>query len=142
MINTNFQPSIKSPYWTKTTGLSLEANVVQENYLKAIEHFTHTITTETTEQKFARLTSNWKRDFQLSSSSVPLLMNPSYLGIVAMGEKVLPLIFSDLQQSPDHWFMALSVLTGANPVAPDNRGNVSAMTEDWLLWAKRRGYVA
>ena len=143
MMKTTSERAIKTPYFERTTlGFSPESSTIEANYVKAIKHFTHTVTTETLEQKFARLTLNWKDDFNFSSSSYPLLMNPSYLGVIAMGKKALPLIFKDLQKSPSHWFMALAILTDANPVTPDIRGNVKAMTLAWITWGKEQGYVA
>lgn len=121
---------------------STEASWVDNAYTVGITHLSSTITTETFENKFSRLTCAWKDSTMFVSSYNQLLSNPSYLEMIAMGEKVLPLIFAEMQKEPGHWFLALNVITSVNPVKPESRGNIPAMTNDWLNWAKSKGYVA
>ncbi|WKW11240.1 hypothetical protein Strain138_000476 [Pseudogemmatithrix spongiicola] len=45
-----------------------------------------------------------------------------------------------MRRNPDHWFWALHVLTGVNPVIPQHYGDLRAMTADWLTWAAANGY--
>lgn len=66
----------------------------------------------------------------------------SYQKIIAMGEKALPFILSDLRDNPDQpdqWFWALRVITEQNPVSDAHRGNFPAMVRDWLQWAENVG---
>jgi hypothetical protein len=124
-----------------TEAFSLEARLVLDQYTSIFDRGTVAVTTESSNQKFLRLTSAWKTDTRFSSSAMDLLMNPSYLEIISMGEKALPLIFSELQKKADHWFIALSIITKNNPVPSTERGNVKAMTNSWLLWGEKNGYV-
>jgi len=90
------------------------------------------------ENRFNSLVSTWKQDTEFSSSVSEIVSNKSYLQIIALGEKVLPLIFESMAQEPHHWFVALTSITGGvNPIKPEHRGNLSKMTEDWLNWASK-----
>ena len=63
----------------------------------------------------------------------------TYQAIIGMGETALPFILDEMRQRDGHWFWALRAITGENPVPPEHRGNVEAMTQDWLQWARQRG---
>ena len=92
--------------------------------------------------EFDRLAAQWKHDTRFHSSSTIIEEHPAYQAIIAMGQDAIPLILADLQQSMDHWFMALRSITGESPVRYEDRGKVSAMTESWLLWGRQHGYIA
>lgn len=88
------------------------------------------------ESKFMELTKQWQTDTAASSSITEKSMHPAYQQIIGMGEKALPYIFSELKSAPHHWFWALKAITGEDPVKPEHRGNLKAMSEDWLAWAE------
>jgi hypothetical protein len=67
-------------------------------------------------------------------------MHPAYQQIIGLGPKAVPLIVRSLRNEPDHWFWALKAITGEDPVAVDDRGDLRRMTESWLAWAAARGY--
>ena len=69
------------------------------------------------------------------------ILHPAYQRIIGMGPAVLPLVFRELRQAPDHWFWALACITGENPVPQEHAGALKAMTRDWLNWAKDKGYA-
>ena len=56
-----------------------------------------------------------------------------------MGEAVVPLMLRDLEQQPRLWVWALPDITGANPVADADAGNIRKMSEAWLRWGKEHG---
>ena len=90
--------------------------------------------------EFNLLVVQWEKETSLFSSLDKICMHPAYQRIIGMGEKILPLIFSELEQNPAHWFWALSAITGENPIQPDQRGNLRKMTRAWLDWANSHGY--
>jgi hypothetical protein len=61
-----------------------------------------------------------------------------YQQIIGMGEKALPFIYYELTTEPDHWFWALRAITCDDPVPDEHRGDIAAMTVDWLSWFKKR----
>ncbi len=65
--------------------------------------------------------------------------HPAYLQIIAMGVPALPFLLREVEERPDHWFLALREITQENPVLPEHRGIISEMAQDWLKWARDRG---
>ena len=62
-------------------------------------------------------------------------MHPAYQHVIGMGSLALPFILAELEREPDHWFWALKAITGEDPVAEEQRGDVLGMTKTWLEWA-------
>ena len=94
------------------------------------------------EDRFLRLSNEWKRDTGHLSLVSQIAAHPSYKGIVAMGEPAIPLILRDLQTEPDHWFSALSAIASGGPEIPvHERGNIRAVSEAWVKWGKTKKYI-
>jgi hypothetical protein len=125
-----------------TVGFSVGATTVVEQSIGAFRDFTSAVTTETKQQKFERLADGWNRDVQFMSDVGAIQSNPFYLAIIGMGNDAVPLILKRMQIQPNHWFAALSAITGVNPIKKGDRGNIPAMTAAWLSWGVRNGYVA
>jgi hypothetical protein len=92
------------------------------------------------EQRFADLVGRWKRERGPHSSSARLAEHPAYQQIIGMGPEVVPLLLRELEREPDHWFRALHVLTGADPVPAESRGQVDEMAAAWVRWGREQGY--
>jgi len=56
-----------------------------------------------------------------------------------MGSSVLPFLFKELNQRPDHWLVALNAITGQDP-APIGSTFEEAVAA-WLDWGRRHGYL-
>ena len=97
-------------------------------------------TLETIEERFRRLAAVWQKETCFLSSMSEASAHPAYQEIIALGPDVLPFLFRDLEENHTHWFAALRVLTGANPVPKPMGGNIPKMAEAWLRWAKDNGY--
>lgn len=95
---------------------------------------------ESVEQKFQRLAAGWRAETGHLSSITKMFNHPSYQEIIGLGAEVVPSLLRDLQKEPDHWFAALRAITGAQPVAPEDRGQIDKMADAWLRWAKDNGY--
>ena len=95
---------------------------------------------ESPAEKFRRLATTWRDETAYVSSSTQMFAHPAYQEIIRMGEPVVPLLLQDLEQDPDHWFHALRVITGANPVSAEESGNLDKMTAAWLRWGREHGY--
>lgn len=96
--------------------------------------------TETLEQKFQRLANDWHTAVAHHSSSSKRDNHPAYKEIIALGPPVVPLLLQDLETNHRHWFAALTAITGANPVEPEDAGKILKMIETWLKWGKEKGY--
>lgn len=89
------------------------------------------------------LETKWRRETSFLSSMSAKIDNQWYQKIIALGKPVIPLLLKRLQKTPDHWFEALRKLTLENPVKdrPEIRGDMNAMSECWVSWGKKRGYL-
>ena len=76
------------------------------------------------ETEFKRLAKEWRIDTGMLSLVTQKSMHPADRRIIGMGQPVVPMILRDLEQKPDHWFWALRVITGDNPVKPEQRGRM------------------
>jgi hypothetical protein len=92
------------------------------------------------EVKFRSLAQQWQQETSLLSRLDQKILHPAYQQIIGIGAEVLPLIFLELEQQPNHWFWALKAITGANPIKPEHRGRVKLMAQDWLKWGRDHGY--
>lgn len=86
---------------------------------------------------FQRLAKAWKEEKLFFSSMTAIEESPHYLGIIALGQGVIPLLLKELERDPDYWFTALQTLTGEDPVPAEDRGDLLRMTEHWLSWGRR-----
>lgn len=99
-----------------------------------------TVAAKDLSKRFAELASQWKRERGPHSSSAVLAEHPAYKEIIALGPAVVPFLLRELERRPDHWFRALAVLTGADPIPPESRGKLREMADAWLGWARAHGY--
>jgi hypothetical protein len=96
------------------------------------------------EAVFKALTEKWHQERGASSSITEIILCPSYQSIIAMGPPAIPLILAQLEvegSEPDHWFWALQILTGINPVPEEIEGNLPAMSQVWRETARAKGYI-
>ncbi|MGH1397103.1 MAG: hypothetical protein ACRAVC_24170 [Trichormus sp.] len=99
------------------------------------------IATSEIESQFLELAEQWRRETGMLSVISKISMHPAYQRIIGMGQPVVPLIMRELESEPDHWFWALSAITGANPVKPEQRGKLQQMAEAWIEWGRANGYT-
>jgi hypothetical protein len=93
------------------------------------------------ERRFRELVDEWQADVAPLSSTTARVQHPSYRKIVALGPAAVPLLLRELERRPNHWFAALRSLTGADPVAPADRGHLVLMAGAWIKWGRERGYL-
>jgi hypothetical protein len=92
-------------------------------------------------QRFSMLARQWKRERGMTSSAKQLMNHPAYLQIISLGRAALPYILMDLEREQDWWFSALRQISGFDPVLPESRGRIDAMTRDWLRWGRSQNVV-
>jgi hypothetical protein len=91
--------------------------------------------------KFNQLAEKWRTERGITSSTTAMILCRSYQAIIGMGPLAVDLILQRLRaegNNPDHWFWALQILTGENPVSEEDEGNLRKMADAWLRWAEGR----
>ena len=81
----------------------------------------------------------WRSETGFSSLLEEQRAHPEYRHIVEMGNDAIPLILEEIEIRPGLIFMALHDITGEDPIAPEHRGRVGEMIQDWLRWGAERG---
>ena len=136
--------TIRSPQaleYLSVVGMSRDSQVVTEQWLKSEEHYWLPITRrpQGDAEKFQALAETWRREVQFLSSVTEMVLHSAYQRIIGMGVAVVPHLLRELERRPDHWFWALTSITGADPVKPEDRGKLRKMTDAWLRWGKEQG---
>ena len=75
------------------------------------------------------------------SDSQRIIAHPAFQEIIRMGDAVISFMLHDIEKGPSHWVWALPRITGDNPVAPGDGGNITKMGEAWLRWGSEHGYA-
>jgi hypothetical protein len=97
-------------------------------------------TADPLEQHFWSLLNRWRSETEHLSSSSQITAHSAYQGIIGLGQEALPLLLQELERSHDgHLSKALTAITGAHPVPPEDRGNIKKVAEAWLRWARETG---
>ena len=117
-----------------------ESIVIRGNRVDALVQYQEPVSQLSLARTFAELSATWKADSASKSSIDEIVLHPAYQRIIGLGPAAIPLIAEELRREPHHWFNALIALTGANPVAAEPRGDVDAMSADWLAWLLSKGY--
>lgn len=134
-------PAPRALEHTPAQGASHECIVVMEQWQEVGEHYLFPITRrpQSDAEKFQVLAEWWREGVRFTSSLTEMALHPAYQRIIGMGPAAVPFLLRELKQRPDHWFWALSAITGADPVQPEHRGRVKPMAQAWLRWAKEQG---
>jgi hypothetical protein len=95
---------------------------------------------ETVEQRFRRLEATWTEETGYLSSYTDIVEHPAFREIIGLGKAVVPVMLRDLEERPRLWVWALPEITGADPVPPEDAGNIAKMSAAWLRWGRANGY--
>ena len=126
-----------------TGAMGGESALIQKEYERYVDHYLFPFTTRWANPitKFLSLKKEWEDSTAHLSSITEIAMHPVYQQIIGMGPIAIPLILDEMSKNPNHWFWALKAISGENPVLPEHRGRIKQMTEDWLQWGKKQGYI-
>ena len=74
-----------------------------------------------------------------------MIAHPSYLRIIGLarqstGYAIERMLLQELEAEPDHWFEALTAITGDNPVQPED--DFDAAVEAWIAWGRQKGIIS
>ncbi len=93
------------------------------------------------EAVFQELLAQWRVERGTTSSATEIVLCNSYQAIIAMGPTAIPFILAQMEgegEHPDHWFWALQMLTGSDPVREEDEGDFRKMAKSWIEWARSR----
>lgn len=97
------------------------------------------------QKTFQTLANQWRKETSGSSSPLEKIANENYLMIIKKGgehkEAIVPLILKELEKKPNYWFEALKIITGKNPVKPEEFTSYKLVTKAWLNWGIEEGYL-
>jgi hypothetical protein len=91
------------------------------------------------EEEFQSHAQKWKRETFYMSSLDDMCVHPSYQRIIGMGRQAVPLVLRELEKEPDHWFWALTAITGQDPAQGED--SVEGAAKAWLKWGREQGYI-
>ena len=95
------------------------------------------------EEKFNRLAAQWREETQFLSSSTEMAAHPAYQEIIGMGRDAVVFMLRGLEAGElDHWFTALHLITGVDPVPPADSGRIEKMAGHWVAWGKSRNIIS
>lgn len=92
-------------------------------------------------ENFRALAEEWRDATRFQSSLSQITAHPAYRAIVQLGEEVVPVLLRELQRRPEPWFAALREITGADPVRPEQRGDMRGMADAWLRWGRTHNLI-
>ncbi len=94
-----------------------------------------------TEKRFAQLSRQWVEETAGRSTIREKASHPSYQAIIGMGSLAIPHILRALSESPNHWFWALHMITGEDPVPMEDRGDLERMSKAWIQWGRAHNLI-
>ena len=98
--------------------------------------------TDRYEEELQLLAEQWRQSRNpVQGSAAALAMHPAYQRIIGKGPAALPFILRELQREPDHWFWALTAITGLDPVPESDRGHLKKMADAWISWGKKNRII-
>lgn len=91
--------------------------------------------------KFEALAHQWLQETKYLSDPVRKILHPSHLKLIAMGERILPLVLREVEKMSGHWFVILNAISPENPVKPEDETNIERLANAWLEWGRRKGLI-
>lgn len=88
--------------------------------------------------RFYLYKKKWLEETSFHSNPRRKINNEFYKRIIAMQDIAIDLIFEDWNETNNHWFHALSEITGVNPVKYENIGYIDKMKNDWINWYEKQ----
>ncbi len=125
----------------RLAGVGQASKTVHDQWMRAHQDAVAPMSRQPLWQRFAELAATWREERGFSSSLTDMVLSHPYQRVISLGMPVVPYILAELAAQPDHWFWALSAITGIDPVPEEAAGNLRAMTQAWLKWGDREGFI-
>lgn len=134
--------TIPAPTRIWKQGISDESVALVTRLWKAQRHMAHPVSRQSVRSLFDELAATWHADTAFESSMTALVSHPAYQRVIGLGPEAVPYLLLSLKTQPDHWFAALTAITGADPVSRVDRGDVDKMALAWLDWGRARRIIS
>jgi hypothetical protein len=91
--------------------------------------------------EFEELATEWERETALMAFVERKAMHWAYQRIIGMGDDAVPLMLRRLaeQEEPEHWFWALTAITGRD--AAEGAETLEDAAKRWVLWGHQAGLI-
>lgn len=96
---------------------------------------------EDVKQVFQNLKAIINEDTVFSSSTTVRYEHWANKAILLIGKPMISVILEDIQTEPHWWFHTLYTLTGVWPCSKENAGCLVKLTEEWIEWGKKNGFL-
>jgi hypothetical protein len=90
-----------------------------------------------TEGKFRERVNAWRMATGQQFIMEKILYHPTYLAIIGLGPDAVQFLLRELRDRPSPLFLALTSITGANPIQPGSK--MKDAIKDWLQWGRENG---
>lgn len=142
-LRQTYKPDIGVLVLLVNTAVGNDSSIISNEYERSVEHYSLPYSRQWANPvtRFLTLKTEWEDNTAYLSSMTKIVIHPAYQQIIGMGQIAIPLILLEMEKKPDHWFWALRSITGEDPVLPEHRGRLRQMTEDWLRWGRKNGYI-
>ncbi|UOG49300.1 hypothetical protein [Leptospira noguchii] len=126
----------------KCSGLSVRDRITQKVQLLDVSvAYVSNINADDIAQ-FNEFVSEWEKETIFSSNLRDIIFHPSYIAIMAAGERYLPAILDRFQNNPEEpWTFVLSQIVKLNSLKDLQGKSFEDSREFWLNWGKKRGYL-
>lgn len=90
------------------------------------------------ESQFAELADRWERETAHLSSFRQISNHPCFLGLIDLGDAVIPLAIERFQAAGFLWAGLLTTITGLHPGDATCAGLLDKQRAAWLAWGRER----
>jgi hypothetical protein len=126
-------------WYLAPNGLSSERTVVRF----AAQGESHPLLlTAALRSRFQHLAEAWHTETDSYSQVDRIVSHPAYLEVVAMGDRAVPWILSDLASRGGFWFAALQAITKQSPGSVEDQRKPRLLREAWLRWGRQHNYLS
>lgn len=95
------------------------------------------------EEKFWGLATKWYNDGRNNTNMRDKIYHDSFLHLVAMGEKIIPILLRELSDNTKYWTPVLKAIAPTvdndftDPILPEHYGDRDLIIKDWLIWGEK-----
>lgn len=145
--NINYELSVTEDFTKRMDEMTPDEFTIAKSvcYLYGtLEHIKRVLELEQVEaeERFSILKQKWLSETRFLSSATTICTKQEYQEIIGMGKLAIPFMLRDFTNGElNHWFWALTAITGENPITEDIAGDMQKMADVWIDWGKNQGII-